>query len=100
MVSNGFEVDLEQLRRATSLLRDVYDGMTARDGRELCAGSAEYGHVGLAGAASTFGTRWGAGLSQMTDETSESAERLGATVDGYQEVDTQIADTLSRLDAG
>lgn len=100
MTSNGFEVDLDQLRSAATLLRDVHDAMTSRDGRELCTGSAGYGHTGLAGAASTFADRWGAGLTQIAEQVSGSADRLSATVDGYREVDAQIADTLSRVDAG
>lgn len=110
MGSQHFSVDVEQLKRAETGVRDAVDELDriapfdvgAKDGRGLNGyvgnNASAAGDEELEGALLVFGRSWEWGVKYLVEDGLETADALAETNENYRAADEQAGGFLDRVD--
>jgi hypothetical protein len=89
-VTDGFYVDFAALQQAAEGVTDVLGAMATKQISDIDAPRQAFGHDSLGAKVADFCDRWNIGVGHLASDAQESADRLNASVDAYQHVDTVV----------
>jgi hypothetical protein len=90
-VSDGFYVDFTALEQAAEGVTDVLSAMATTKVSDIDAPQRAFGHDSLGDKVADFCDRWNIGVGHLASDAAEIADRLNASVDAYQHVDSVVA---------
>jgi hypothetical protein len=96
-MADGFYVDFAALQAAAEGVTDVLGAMATRKVSDVDASKSAFGNDGLGAAVADFCDRWNIGVGHLVSDAQEMADRLIASVNAYQHVDTVVAGKFSAI---
>jgi hypothetical protein len=89
-VSNGFRVNLDELRHAATGVTETLNAMATKKVSDIDAPAAAFGHDDLASAVEEFCDRWNIGVEHLAKDGAEVADRLNRCVQAYVKAEEHI----------
>jgi hypothetical protein len=96
-MSDGFEVDLDALRKASEGVNDVLLDLQSEKVSDIGGKKADYGHDCLAGVVSDFCGRWEIGVEHLAKDTQEIAVRLSLSAQAYAKVERALTGRITGM---
>ncbi|MGW2344702.1 WXG100 family type VII secretion target [Streptomyces sp. NPDC001661] len=90
-MSDGYQFDEDQAKRAWNRLSEAAERMQAARKRLEEVGPKTLGTDGLDDACDTFQSEWKDGITRIERASSDIAERLKTTIDGYGKNEETVA---------
>lgn len=94
MVGDGYQIDLAAMTTLVGTLKDAATSITNANTALKNASVQQLGHDELDSAGSDFKDRWDYGTGKIADLTGTMTDALHATVQAYQDTETQIAQSF------
>ncbi|MET8539876.1 hypothetical protein ABZW03_04350 [Kitasatospora sp. NPDC004799] len=100
MAAEGFKVDLEALKTASSGITDTLVKLKVKKVSDIDSKKSDVGHSHLADVLENFCTRWEIGVENLAKDAQAISARLDASVKAYQGVEATIVDGMLGSSSG
>ncbi|MER7772109.1 hypothetical protein [Kitasatospora sp. NPDC096140] len=100
MAAEGFKVDLEALKTASSGIADTMVKLKVKKVSDLDSKKGDIGHGHLADVLEHFCTRWEIGVENLAKDAQAVSKRLDASVKAYQSIEGAIVDGMLGTSSG
>lgn len=98
-MGTGYQINLSAMTQLVSTLKTAADSITNANTALKNASADQLGNDDLNSAGSDFKDRWDYGTGKISDLTGKMTDALGTTVQAYQDVETQVAQSFAALPA-
>ena len=94
-MADGFEVDVATLRALSGELTSIGDKVGSAQHGMDGLGDDQTGDGDLTGAVHHFNDKWEYSLKKIKETAEKTAEKVTSAADGYDQVDTAVADAAA-----
>jgi cell division septation protein DedD len=94
-MGTGYQINLSAMTQLVSTLKTAADSITSVNTALKNASADQLGNDDLNSAGGDFKDRWDYGTGKISDLTGKMTDALGKTVQAYQDVETQVAQSFA-----
>lgn len=94
-MGTGYQIDLGAMTQLVNTLKTAAQSITDANTALQNASADQLGNDDLNGASSDFKDRWDYGTGKISDLTGKMTGALGKTVQAYQDVENQVAQSFA-----
>ncbi len=94
-MGTGYQIDLASMTQLVNTLKTAAQSITDANTALRNASADQLGNDDLNSAGSDFKDRWDYGTGKISDLTGKMTDALGKTVQAYQDVENQVAQSFA-----